>query len=86
MVFDGHEDVKCNGWQQIITAVEQHVQDLSLPPGVQSVEQVVPAKLQHKLWLQYCFNDLDGLGQKDDMTLEDPEEHYRIEWFIDHLR
>jgi hypothetical protein len=84
--FDCHEDVKCDGWQQIMTALKEHGQDLSLPRSVESVEQVVPAKLQHKLWLQDCFNDLDGLGQEDDMTLEDPEEHYRIEWFIDHLR
>lgn len=84
--FDCHESVKCDGWQQIITALKEHGQDLSLPRSVESVEQVVPAKLQHTLWLQDCFNDLDGLGQQDDMTLEDPEEHYRIEWFIDHLR
>jgi hypothetical protein len=84
--FDCHEEVKCDGWQQIITALKEHGQDLSLPPSVESVEQVVPAKLQHILWLQYCFNDLGGLGQEDDMTLEDPEEDYRIEWFIDHLR
>mgnify|MGYP001822961826 CR=1 FL=1 len=84
--FDCHEDVKCDGWQQIITALKEHGQHLSLPPSVESVEQVVPAKLQHKLWLQYCFNDLDGLGQEDDVTLEDPEEHDRIDWLIDHLR
>jgi hypothetical protein len=58
---------------------------LSLPPGAESAEAVVPAELRHKLWLQFCFNDLGGLGQDDELTLEDPEEHYRIEWFIDHL-
>lgn len=84
--FDCHESVRCDGWQQIIAAVKEHGQDLSLPRGVESVERVVPAKLQHTLWLQYCFNDLDGLGQEEDVTLEDPEEHYRIEWFIEHLR
>jgi L-rhamnose isomerase len=57
-----------------------------LPPDVASHKEVVPADLRHKLWLQYCFNDLAGLGQEEDMTLEDPEEHYRIDWFIDHLR
>ena len=48
--------------------------------------EVVPAELRHKLWLQFCFNDLGGLGQEDELTLEDPEEHYRIERFIDDLR
>jgi hypothetical protein len=84
--FDCHEDVKCDGWQRIITALRDHGQGLSLPRSVESAEQVVPAELRHKLWLQYCFNDLGGLGQEDDMTLEDPEEHYRIEEFIDQLR
>jgi hypothetical protein len=47
---------------------------------------VVPADLRHKLWLQDCFNDLSGLGQDDDMTLEDEEEPYRIDEFIERLR
>lgn len=37
---------------------------------------------RHKLWLQSCFNELSGLGDEEEMTLENPEEHYRIEWFI----
>ena len=53
---------------------------------MESVEQAVLAELRHKLWLQFCFNDLGGLGQDDSLTLEDPEERCRIEWFIDHLR
>lgn len=84
--FDCHEEVKCDGWNQIVTALREHGQGLSLPPGVESAEQVVPAELRNKLWLQFCFNDLSGLGQKKELTLDDPEEHYRIEWFIEHLR
>lgn len=84
--FDVHEEVKCDGWKQIMTALKEHGQGLSLPPGVGSYREVVPADLRHKLWLQHCFNDLSGLGQEQDMTLTDPEEHYRIDWFIDHLR
>ena len=84
--FDVQEEVKADGWQQIMTALDKHGQCLSLPPGVASYKEVVPADLRHKLWLQYCFNDLAGLGQEDDLTLEDPEEHYRIGDFIDHLR
>lgn len=84
--FDCHEEVKCDGWNQIVTALKEHGAGLSLPPGVKSPEEVVPAEMRHKLWLQWCFNDLSGLGQEDELTLEDAEEHYRIEWFIDHLR
>ena len=84
--FDVQEEVKADGWERIMTALDKHGQGLSLPPGVASYKEVVPADLRHKLWLQYCFNDLAGLGQEDDLTLVDPEEHYRIGDFIDHLR
>jgi hypothetical protein len=84
--FDVHEEVQCDGWHRIMTALNEDGQGLSLPPGVASYREVVPADLRHKLWLQDCFNDLSGLGQDEDMTLADPEEHYRIEEFTDHLR
>ena len=84
--FDVQKEMQSGGWEQIMTALQKHGGGLSLPPGVASYKEVVPADLRHKLWLQYCFNDLAGLGQEEDMTLEDPEEHYRIDWFIDHLR
>jgi hypothetical protein len=84
--FDVQEEVKSDGWQRIVTALDKQGRDLSLPPDVASCVEVVHADLRHKLWLQYCFNDLAGLGQDEELTLEDPEEHYRIDWFIDHLR
>ncbi len=84
--FDCQHEVKCDGWNQIVTALQEHGEGLSVPPGVESPEEVVPAGMRHKLWLQFCFNDLCGLGQEQKLTLADPEEHYRIEWFIEHLR
>ena len=83
--FDVHEEVRCDGWQRIMAALKEHGRGLSLPPGVASYREVVPGDLR-KLWLQSCFDDLGGLGQEEDMTLADPEEHYRIEEFIDRLR
>jgi len=84
--FDSHEEVKCDGWNQIATALREHGQGLSLPSGVESPEEVVPAELRHKLWLQWCFNDLSGLGQGVELTLENPEEHERVDGFIESLR
>src|SRR5207302_33714 len=84
--FDVQEEVKSDGWHRIMTALEEHGEGLSLMAGTSSFREVVPVELRHKLWLQYCFNDLAGLGQDADMTLEGPEELYRIEDFIDHLR
>ena len=84
--FDCHEEVKCDGWNLIATALQEHGQGLSLPPAANSPEEVVPAELRHKLWLQWCFNDLSGLGQEKELTLENPEEQERVDGFIESLR
>jgi len=85
--FDVHEDVKSEGWQRIMTALDEHGQGLSLPPGVASCGEVVPADLRHKLWLQFCFEVLGGLGQDEDLTLEDEEEDpWRVDELITRLR
>ena len=84
--FDCHEEVKCDGWNGIATALREHGQGLSLPSGVDSPEESVPIELRHKLWLQWCFNDLSGLGQEKELTLENPEEHERVDGFIESLR
>ena len=72
--IDPHGEAESEGWNQIMTALRDHGQGLSLPPGVKSLEEVVPAELRHKLWLQFCFNNLSGFGQSEDLTLENPEE------------
>ena len=84
--FDVHEEVQCDGWERIMTALNEHGQGLSLPPGVASYREVVPADLRHKLWLQYCFDMLSGLGQEAELTLANEEQQDRIDWFIDRLR
>jgi len=77
-------EVKSEGFPQLMDAVRKHGQGLSLPPGVTSSDEVIPAELRHKLWLQVCFDDLGGLGQEPEINLADQPE--RVEWFIDHLR
>ena len=84
--FDVHDDVTCDGWPRIVSALREHGEGLSLPPGVESCEEVVPADLRHKLWLQWCFDELSGLGQHASLTLKDPEQHDRVRWFIERLR
>ena len=84
--FDVHEEVQCDCWERILTALNEHGQGLSLPPDVASYREVVPADLRHKLWLQYCFDMLSGLGQEAELTLANEEQQDRIDWFIDRLR
>jgi len=39
------------------------------------------------LWLQYCFDELSGLGQEKELTLANEEQKtWRIEGFIERLR
>lgn len=83
--FDIHNDVQADGWHRIMEALDEHGEGLSLPPGMASFREVVPADLRHKLWLQYCFDMLGGLGQEDDLTLEE-EDPWRVEEFILRLR
>lgn len=84
--FDLHDEVQCEGWNEIVSALVEHGEGLSLPAGVNSLEETAPEELRHKLWLQFCFLHLDGLGQEPSLTLEDSEEHYRISGFIEALK
>jgi hypothetical protein len=82
--FEGYDDVLCDGWHRIMTALQEHGQGLSLPTGVPSCMEVVPADLRHKLWLQYCIEILNGLGQADELNLK--EQTWRVDTFITRLR
>ncbi|MFC1960199.1 hypothetical protein ACFLYO_05775 [Chloroflexota bacterium] len=80
--FDGvFED-----WPRLAICIEKHGRDLSRPKDVKTPLDVVPVSLQHRLWLQACLDALVGLGQEKTLTLEDEEQHYRVEWFIDELK
>jgi hypothetical protein len=83
---DVHYAVTTDGWKELVAALEEHGEGLSLPEGVEERIEVVPAELRHRLWLQTCLGQLGGLGQDDELTLLDPEQHYRITEFIDCLR
>ncbi|MBN1815145.1 MAG: hypothetical protein JXA14_25150 [Anaerolineae bacterium] len=72
------------GWPALVEVLETHVQDLSLPQGVESPLDLFPLDLRHRLWLQVCFDALSGLGQDEELTLK--KQPYRTEWFVRCLR
>lgn len=84
--FDVHYEEATEGWPHLAAALEQHGEGLSLPDGVSRPVEVVPAELRHRLWVQSCLDALSGLGQEPELTLADPEEHYRIDEFVAGLR
>jgi hypothetical protein len=81
-----HYAVTTDGWKDLVAALEQHGEGLSLPEGVGHPVEVVPAEVRHRLWLQACFDQLSGLGQDDELTLGNEEQQDRIEWFVRDLR
>jgi hypothetical protein len=79
-------EVMHEGWTNLVNSLEEHAQNLSLPEGVESPIDIFPRDLQHRLWLQTCFDELSGLGQGADLTLENEDQKERVEWFVDLLR
>jgi hypothetical protein len=80
------DETVIEGWPGLVENLEKYGQDLSLPEGVTSPLDVIPADLRHRLWLQTCFDALGGLGQDKELTLEDERQQVRVGWFIDLLR
>ncbi len=83
---DAHYGVHCEGWRNLVDCLAEHGDGLSLPQGVSSSLEVVPIGLRHTLWLQDCFDALSGLGQYEDLTLENEEQQDRIDEFIAAMR
>ncbi len=85
-----HYEVITWGWPQLVEALEEHGKRLSLPEGVDDVLDVIPLELRRRLWLQSCLDELLGIGSHwdddDVISLEQKEEHYRIDAFIEALR
>ena len=75
------------GWSHFLECLDDYSQILPLPEGIGSPIDVIPANVRHRLWLQNSFNELSGLGQEDDLTLEDEDEkNRRIKGFTNCLR
>ena len=79
---DAHYAVHSEGWRNLVDCLAEHGDGLSLPQGVSSPLEVVPIGLRHTLWLQDCFDALSGLGQYEDLTLENEEQQDRVDIFI----
>jgi len=79
-------DATLEGWPALVECLHKQTQALSLPEGVHTPLDIFPVDLRHRLWLQTCFDALHGLGQEDELTLANPEQQDRVEWFINLLR
>ncbi len=85
--YEIYDEIYHEDWSRLVECLEEHAQDLSLPKGIISPVEVIPAEIRHRLWLQYCFDVLSGLGQEEELTLENEDQKsWRIEHFIDALK
>jgi hypothetical protein len=82
--YEEQWEVTSEGWARLAECLEKHGQSLSLPAGAVKPLDVVPPELRHKLALQSCFTELEGIGQDEVRPLE--EERWRVDEFIGRLR
>jgi len=78
------------GWPKLVDALEKHAAGLSLPEGAKIAIDIIPAEVQHRLWLQSSFDALSGIGQSFDrgqrLSPESPEQLDRVDHFLEFLR
>jgi hypothetical protein len=74
-----------SGWPSIVEALEEFGQHLSLPEGVTEAVDVIPEGLQHRLWLQSCFEALAGIGDEEFVVTE-ADVRERVEEFVEALK
>ncbi|MHB8957591.1 MAG: hypothetical protein ACYC4U_31905 [Pirellulaceae bacterium] len=73
-------------WRRLVECLHEHAFCLSLPNGVTSAVDVIPAPLQHRLWLHDCFEFLSAPRGDKQLTHESESQQERIEDFIESLR
>jgi hypothetical protein len=78
------------GWPNLYECVGDSENGLMPPDGMSSPIDVVPIELQHRLWLQSCFDPLVGIGQstyeKDPEVIRLKDQPFRVDEFIEELR
>jgi hypothetical protein len=81
--YEIYDAIYDEGWPGLVECLDEYAQDLSLPDGISSPIDVFLEGIRHRLWLQSCFSVLGGIGQKEELTLEDEDQKsWRIEGFI----
>jgi hypothetical protein len=85
--YEIYNETYHEGWSMLLECLENYAQDLSLPEGVTSPIDIIPPEIFHRLCLQCSFDALSGLGQEEELTLEnESQKPWRVDQFIDDLR
>lgn len=85
--YEIHDEMYHEDWLRIVESLETHGRDLTLPEGINKPLEVISPNTLHRLWLQYCFDELSGLGQEEELSLENEDQKpWRINGFIERLK
>lgn len=84
--YDAHYEVISEGWPRLVESINEYGRDLTLPQGMLSPLDVVPADVQHRLWFQYCCDAFLGIHQQDVPCLSDQSSQYRFDMFLERLK
>lgn len=75
---------------RVLDAVAEHATRLSLPPGVDSLAELLAGERVSLVRARAIVDPLLGIGQAGDdgqpMSLADPKQRYRIEWIAKAMR
>ena len=82
-----YDEIYCDGWSRLMECLEEHGHGLSLPEGITTHADVILPEIRHGLWIQQSCEILVGLGQEEELTLENEDQRsWRIERFIEALK
>jgi hypothetical protein len=85
--YEIYDAIYDEGWTGLVECLDEYAHDLSLPDGITSPIDVIPEDIRHRLWLQSCFSVLGGIGQEEELTLENKDQKpWRIKEFVNSLK
>jgi hypothetical protein len=83
-----HYAVITEGWLELVAAVDEHAEGLSLPADAAAPLEVVAEDLRHRLWVQSCCAPLLGIGQDvggEAASLASADEAWRFDEMVELL-
>jgi hypothetical protein len=85
--YEIYDAIYDEGWPGLVECLDEYAHVLSLPDGITSPIDVFPEDIRHRLWLQSCFSVLGGIGQEEELTLENKDQKpWRIKEFVNTLK
>ncbi|MBC8217453.1 MAG: hypothetical protein H8E73_03215, partial [Planctomycetes bacterium] len=66
--YNIYDEVYCDRWPRLVECIEKHGHGLSLPEGITSHIDIIPAEIRHRLWIQHAC-EIFTVAQESDRFL-----------------